>query len=89
MAARRSSSLPSGVGQDLISGRGALAGDARTGGIVPHVRDVDAHHERTRAAGATILREPTDEDYGQREHGLRDSEGHDWYIATPFDAPAS
>ena len=65
------------------------AADARTGGIVLHVRDVDAHHERTRAAGATILREPTDEDYGQREYGLRDPEGHDWYIATPFDAPAS
>ena len=34
--------------------------------------------------GATIVREPTDEDYGQREYGLRDPEGHDWYIATPF-----
>jgi hypothetical protein len=27
---------------------------------------------------------PTDEDYGQREYGLRDPEGHDWYIATSF-----
>ena len=63
--------------------------DARTGGIVLHVRDVDAHHERTKAAGATILREPTDEDYGQREYGLRDPEGHDWYIATPLASPAS
>ena len=62
--------------------------DARTGGIVLHVRDVDAHYQRTKAAGATILREPTDEDYGQREYGLRDPEGHDWYIATPFAAPA-
>jgi uncharacterized glyoxalase superfamily protein PhnB len=56
----------------------------RTGGIVLHVADVDAHYERVRAAGATILREPTDEDYGQREYGVRDPEGHDWYIATPF-----
>jgi uncharacterized glyoxalase superfamily protein PhnB len=61
---------------------------ARTGGIVLHVRDVDAHHERAKAAGATILREPTDEDYGQREYGVRDPEGHDWYIATPFAAAA-
>ena len=38
---------------------------------------------------ATILSEPTDEDYGQREYGLRDVEGHDWYIATPFAPPAS
>ena len=65
------------------------AAGARTGGIVLQVRDVDAHFERTKAAGATILREPTDEDYGQREYGLRDPEGHDWYIATPFAAPAS
>jgi uncharacterized glyoxalase superfamily protein PhnB len=60
----------------------------RTGGIVLHVADVDAHFERVRAAGATILREPTDEDYGQREYGVRDPEGHDWYIATPFASPA-
>ena len=65
------------------------AADARTGGIVLHVRDVDAHYERAKAAGATILREPTDEDYGQREYGLRDPEGHDWYIATPFASPTS
>jgi uncharacterized glyoxalase superfamily protein PhnB len=57
---------------------------ARTGGIVLHVSDVDAHFERVRAAGATILREPTDEDYGQREYGVRDPEGHDWFVATPF-----
>jgi uncharacterized glyoxalase superfamily protein PhnB len=59
----------------------------RTGGIVLHVADVDSHCERVRVAGATILREPTDEDYGQREYGARDPEGHDWYIATPLAAP--
>jgi uncharacterized glyoxalase superfamily protein PhnB len=62
---------------------------ARTGGIVLQVRDVNVHYQHTRAAGATILREPTDEDYGQREYGLRDLDGHDWYIATPFASPAS
>ena len=59
-----------------------------TGGIVVYVDDVDAHFERARDratdTGATILREPTDEEYGQREYGLRDPEGHNWYIATPF-----
>jgi uncharacterized glyoxalase superfamily protein PhnB len=65
------------------------AASARTSGIVLQVRNVDAHFERAKAAGATILREPTDEDYGQREYGLRDPEGHDWYIATPFASPAS
>ena len=64
-----------------------LAGSA-TGGIVVHVADVDAHFDHARSAGAHILREPTDEDYGQREYGVRDPEGHNWYIATPFSAPA-
>ena len=59
------------------------AGGTRSAGIVVHVADVDAHHERAKAAGAEITRPPTDEDYGQREYGLRDCEGHEWYIATP------
>ena len=65
------------------------ASGIRTGGIVLHVADVDEHCERVRAAGAMILREPTDEDYGQREYGVRDPQGHDWFIATPFASPAS
>lgn len=52
-------------------------------GIVIHVADVDAHYERARAAGATILYEPRNEEYGQREYGVRDPEGHQWWIATP------
>jgi MerR family transcriptional regulator, thiopeptide resistance regulator len=59
------------------------------GGIVVHVRDVDAHHERVRASGAEILSAPTDQDYGQREYGVRDPEGHLWWIATPTRGPAA
>jgi uncharacterized glyoxalase superfamily protein PhnB len=59
-----------------------------TAGGVLQVADVDSHFERVRGSGATILREPTDEDYGQRAYGLRDPEGHDWYIAIPFASPA-
>jgi uncharacterized glyoxalase superfamily protein PhnB len=61
---------------------------AATAGIVVYVADVDAHFERAKAGGATIVREPTDQDYGQREYGIRDPEGHNWYIATPFTHPA-
>jgi MerR family transcriptional regulator, thiopeptide resistance regulator len=59
------------------------------GGIVVHVGDVDAHHQQVRAAGAEILYEPTDQDYGQREYGVRDPEGHVWWIATPTSSPAT
>jgi MerR family transcriptional regulator, thiopeptide resistance regulator len=58
------------------------------GGIVVHVRDVDAHHRRVRAAGADVLSEPRDQDYGQREYGVRDPEGHLWWMATPVQPPA-
>ena len=53
------------------------------GGIVVHLDDVDAHDERVRASGADILSEPVNQDYGQREYGVRDPEGHLWWIATP------
>ena len=56
---------------------------AATAGIVVQVADVDSHFHAARSKGATIEREPTDEDYGQREYGVRDPEGHRWFIATP------
>jgi uncharacterized glyoxalase superfamily protein PhnB len=56
------------------------------GGIVVHVSDVDSHHDRARAEGAEVLYAPRDEDYGQREYGVRDPEGHLWWIATPTSA---
>ena len=53
------------------------------GGIVVLVKDVDAHFEAARRAGATIVREPKDQPYGQREYTVRDPDGHSWWIATP------
>jgi uncharacterized glyoxalase superfamily protein PhnB len=32
-------------------------------------------------AGATILQEPTDTQYGHRRYGAADPEGHVWYFA--------
>jgi MerR family transcriptional regulator, thiopeptide resistance regulator len=42
------------------------------------VDDVEAHFERTKAAGAEIAYEPTDMPYGVREYGARDHEGGLW-----------
>ena len=53
------------------------------GGMVLLVQDVDAHFKAARDAGATIVREPTNQPYGQREYGVRDPDGHSWWIATP------
>jgi len=46
------------------------------------VDDVDAHVERARAAGATILAEPVDKEYGTRSYRVEDLEGHRWDFAT-------
>jgi DNA-binding transcriptional MerR regulator len=53
---------------------------ATTGMTVVVVDDVDAHHARAAAAGAEVVEEPTDQDYGVREYGARDLEGHLWYF---------
>ena len=42
------------------------------------VGDVDAHCERARAAGATILREPEEPGIGARIYSAEDPEGHRW-----------
>ena len=45
------------------------------------VEDADAVYERAKAAGAAILEEPTDQEYGQRRFGATDPEGHSWWFA--------
>jgi uncharacterized glyoxalase superfamily protein PhnB len=43
---------------------------------------VDAHYERARAAGAEIVRELKDTEYGSREYACRDLEGNVWSFGT-------
>jgi uncharacterized glyoxalase superfamily protein PhnB len=52
--------------------------------------DPDAMHARAVAAGATIVRELNDTDYGSREFICRDPEGHLWGFGTydPHSPPA-
>jgi uncharacterized glyoxalase superfamily protein PhnB len=46
------------------------------------VADADAHHARALAAGARIVDEPADQDYGGRAYSCRDPEGHMWWFGT-------
>jgi MerR family transcriptional regulator, thiopeptide resistance regulator len=57
---------------------------ARGSGIVVFVDNVDTHFARVRAAGVSTDGEPRDQPYGQREHGVRDPEGHRWWFVTPI-----
>ncbi len=47
------------------------------------VDDLDAHYERARAAGATILREPEEPGIGHRIYSAEDLEGHRWMFGQP------
>ncbi len=46
------------------------------------VQNPDAHHDRAKAAGAQIVRELTDQEYGSREYSARDLEGNLWSFGT-------
>jgi PhnB protein len=50
-----------------------------------YVADVDAHCARARTAGADIVDEPADQDYGDRRYHARDPERHSWYFAQRLD----
>ncbi len=45
------------------------------------VEDPDGHYARAKAAGATIVQELRDEDYGARGYLAEDPEGHRWYFS--------
>ena len=51
-------------------------------GIYCYVADVDGHYRRAKAAGAEIVRELKDTDYGAREYSVRDLGGHLWSFGT-------
>jgi uncharacterized glyoxalase superfamily protein PhnB len=74
-------------------GGGVMLGSARedsvlatvppgSGSIYVVTEEPDRLYERARAAGATVLRELRDEDYGSREFTVRDPEGVIWSFGT-------
>lgn len=48
------------------------------------VDNLDAHYERARARGATIIAAPSDQAYGERMYRALDSEGQRWVFASPL-----
>jgi uncharacterized glyoxalase superfamily protein PhnB len=82
------------IGEDhraqLSIGDGALiVGDAHgnrrpprsgevTHSVTVRVADVTAHCARARSAGAHVVMEPTDFEYGERQYSVEDLAGHQW-----------
>jgi uncharacterized glyoxalase superfamily protein PhnB len=58
----------------------ALGGTTQSAYLV--VSDADEVYQRAKAAGAEIVIEISDEDYGGRVFSCRDKEGHLWNIGT-------
>ncbi|MGH3312656.1 MAG: VOC family protein [Streptomyces sp.] len=56
--------------------------DAGPSGTYVLVTDLDAHCARAREAGAEILVEPAEQDYGARNYMARDREGNVWSFGT-------
>jgi uncharacterized glyoxalase superfamily protein PhnB len=80
------------VGQQREDGK--LGGEApralaSTISLYITVADPDAHHAIAREAGATVVRELEDTDYGSREYSVRDPEGNLWSFGTydPYEYP--
>ena len=64
---------------------GKTVGEPGSGGgksIYVAVDDAGAAHARAKKAGATIIQELTDRDYGSREFICRDPEGSVWSFGT-------
>ncbi|MDN5727156.1 MAG: VOC family protein [Propionibacteriales bacterium] len=59
-----------------------------TAGIYIVSNHIDQVYDRVRAAGATIIREPADTDYGSREFGFADPDGNLWSVGTYAGEPA-
>lgn len=72
----------------LGSAAGQQQGDQSTaqapgsGSVYAVIADPDAHHAQAKEAGAEIVRELCDQDYGSREYSARDLEGNIWSFGT-------
>lgn len=65
---------------DVGHGRVAPEGEEASQAVMLRVEDVGSLCERARESGATILREPQDFPYGERQCTFRDKAGHSWTL---------
>ncbi|HET9200263.1 MAG TPA: VOC family protein [Dehalococcoidia bacterium] len=72
--------LGSFVGERASDGYGEIGTAPMTIYIV--VDDPDGHYKRAKSAGAEIIRELENMDYGSREYSARDLEGYIWSFGT-------
>lgn len=52
-----------------------------TQSLTVFVDDVDAHFEKAKLAGARIVEDLHETEYGERQYGVEDLEGHHWLFS--------
>ena len=70
----------------VMMGEPADEAGSRPSSLYLSVDDVDATYARALEAGATSLREPADQEYGDRSAGVCDPSGNYWWLAAPVRA---
>jgi PhnB protein len=75
------------IGDSMMMIGGGIAGQKFPSTLHPnalhvYVEDADAVCKNAVAAGATLIDEPRDQEYGERSATVKDAAGNYWYIAT-------
>jgi len=75
------------IGDSMLMMGGGIPGKEFPGSLHPnalhvYVEDADAVCQRAVKAGATLIDEPRDQEYGERSGTVKDLAGNYWYIAT-------
>ena len=52
-----------------------------TQSVTVFVEDVSSHYQRAKQAGAKIVEEPHETEYGEYQFGVEDLDGHHWLFA--------
>ena len=74
------------IGDSIIMlGRTSSTFGTATATLYVYVDDADARYQKALAAGATSIREPADQFYGDRHAGVKDPNDITWWIATHFE----
>jgi len=66
----------------LLLGSGYFSDASMAAAIYLYVPDVDSTYKRAVTFGAKSLREPSDQTWGDRVGGVKDTSGNTWWIAT-------
>ena len=70
------------IGDSMLMCGGGVRGQERPMALHMYGPDVDTVYQRALAAGGESLYPPVDQPYGDREAGIKDPTGNNWYLAT-------